>query len=253
MSRAKLSSVCRGLFIVLCVAPSACARKTQDVDRTEPVEIDLPPKGQTAKFDDIRAKVNASEKGSPHMVKRPGTCTGCAVSVTIFSRGRTKNITVETALSKMQVIGEVTNNDPTNTENAYKLAPNTTYLIWVAAASHPTGSEKNEWGLFEMLNQPTGTSKRQMVGLVKHCHDYINTLYKSDANFYKCTGRDSNASSHMKPVTEESMWGWIPGASRVLRWAANRAGILRQPYELGATWFECGSGCCTGTGVITAL
>jgi hypothetical protein len=255
MSRAKLSSVCGGLSIVVFLASSACVRRNEDLDRGKPVEIDLPAAKQPANFDSIRAIVDAGDKGNEHPdIKRPGTCTkGCDVPITIFSRGRTKNIKSDVALSKMQVIGEVINTDPTNTENAYKLKPNTRYLIWVAAAAQPSAKEKNEWGLFELPNQAKGTSDRKTVGMVKRCHDYINTFHKSDANFYKCTGLNSNISSHMHPATEASMWSWIPGGSRVLRWAANRAGMLRQPYALGATWFECGSGCCTGTGVVTAL
>ena len=252
MSRAKLSSVCGGLSIVVFLASSACVRKNEDLDRgAQPIQIDLPPAGQPADFDAIRAKLAAGDhKGEEHTGPRPGTCkNGCDVPSTIFSVGKTKNIRPDVALSKMQVIGEVINNDPTNTENAYKLKPNTTYLIWVAAAQ-PPATKGNEWGLFELPNQATGTSDRKTVGLVTSCHTYDNTLHKSDVDFkppYKC---DGDVSSRVHAATEASIWSSISDGWAVFRWAANRAGMLRLPVGLPEVWFECGSGCCTATGVV---
>lgn len=255
MPRAKpsLSSVFGAMSIALCVAFSACVTKARDPDRGQPVQIELPAAGQPASFAKISATVGANVKGKPHTSNRPGTCTnGCLVSTTIFSVGRTKNVKPDVALARMQVIGEVINNDPNNTENAYKLKPKTTYLIWVAAASQPTATEKNEWGLFELPSQATGASARMTVGLVKLCHNYNNILHPSDANFYDCSRRDDNVSSHMQPAAEASLWSWGIGRSRFFPWAAKQAGMQPQPYAIGATWFECGSGCCTGTGIVSA-
>jgi len=256
MSRAKLSSVCGGLSIVVFLASSACVRKNEDLDRgAQPIQIDLPPAGQPADFDAIRAKLAAGDhKGKEHTGPRPGTCkSGCDVSTTIFSVGKTKNIRPDVALAKMQVIGEVINNDPTNTENAYKLKPNATYLIWVAAAPQQTATEKNEWGLFELPKQATGKSDRKPVGLVTFCHNYDNTYYKSDVAFKPasyCDARANKVSSRAHPATEASMWSFISEGSVLFRWAANRAGMLRLPLALPEVWFECGSGCCTATGVV---
>ena len=252
MSRAKLSSVCRGLSIVVFLASSTCVRKNENLDRSKPVEIDLPAAKQPANFDSIRAIVDAADKGNEHKdIKRPGTCTtACDVPITIFSRGLTKNIKSDVAISKMQVIGEMINTDPTNTENAYKLKPNTRYLIWVAPASQQSAKDKNEWGLFELPNQAKGTSDRKTVGLVTSCHTYDNALLKSDVDFKPPSYCDPKVSSRVYPATEASMWSSISEGWAVFRWAANRAGMLRLPLDLPEVWFECGSGCCTATGVV---
>lgn len=226
------------LLIGSCVPPT----------RTEPeaeriVNITLPASGQRVSFDSIRAQISSKDLGELHSHERAGTCTApCpAVTVQIQSVGRTKDIHPDIAVSKLRVIGKVTNTDPAQRDAQYQLEPKTTYLIWVEAATDSV-TTKNQWGFFKLVANSSGPSEKRTIGAVRRCHTYFNLLKKSDTDFRDCSKAHTATALHephsilsRASTLATSFLDWlVPGPRPVL-------------VGTGDGWFECGSGCCTGT------
>jgi hypothetical protein len=223
-------------FIALLQSACAAVPPAQPAPRENPAEIVLPPPNSFGNGLRVRAALIPFKRGTPHSHTRPATCTGCTVKVEIKSVGMTRDIVPLNGPKHFRIVAWIRNTDPTDTENVYRLKPETDYLMWVDSAPlSPDGTSRTIWGLVE-LPLATGALTRDTIGYVRRCptaHPTPSTV--SDADFKEC--EYSHAPARTAARTEVF-------SHALFDRAATPPG--RNVFSAHKAWFDCGGYCCSG-------
>jgi hypothetical protein len=223
-------------FIALLQSACAPVPPASPPPGERPAEIVLPPSGSLGNAAAVRLQLALFRRGDTHTHTRPATCTGCTVKVEIKSIGMTRDIVPLNGPRHFRIVAWIRNTDPTDTENVYRLKPQTDYLMWIDSAPlSPDGLSRTIWGLVE-LPLATGPLTRDTIGYVRRCPTPHPTPSKvSDADFKECEYSHAPARTAARTdVFSHALFdqGATPTARNV--------------FSASKAWFDCGGYCCSG-------